>query len=280
MSATEAPVYYDNVVPCAAPTARRIALTDPLFISDLHLSAAAPRTTARFLAFVREIATQHAELVILGDLFEAWAGDDSADPLQRTVIEALADLSARRVRVFVMQGNRDVLLGRAFAQATGATLLVDPALADIGGTVTLLSHGDAWCTEDKPYQQFRAQVRDVEWQRAFLAQDLSARRAFVDQARNASESAKPGKDPSIMDVAPAEIHRAFANFGVTRIVHGHTHRPATHRQMREGELRTRTVLPDWDYDRAARGGYLRVLGGSAKDFVVEALPADAAPAVS
>lgn len=278
MLATDAPTLHDEVVPCAAPTVRRVALADPLFISDLHLSAGTPRTLAAFLAFVRGVAAKHAELVILGDLFEAWAGDDSADAGQQAVIDALADLSARRVRVFVMQGNRDVLLGRGFAAATGAILLADPTLADIGGTLTLLSHGDAWCTEDKPYQQFRAQVRDAEWQRAFLAQDLAARRAFVEQARAASESAKSSKDMSIMDVAAAEVYRAFANYGVARMIHGHTHRPATHRQMREGELRTRCVLPDWDYDHAARGGYLRVLGGSTKDFVVEALPVDALPA--
>lgn len=277
MLVSEAPALRSNVVPSAAPTTRRVTLIDPLFISDLHLSDATPRTVAAFLAFAREVASKRAELVILGDLFDGWAGDDSADASQRAVIDALAELTAHRVRVLAMQGNRDVLLGCGFSAATGATLLIDPTLADVSGAPTLLSHGDVWCAEDKPYQQFRAQVRDAEWQRTFLAQDLSARRAFVERARAESASAKSAKDVAMMDVAPAEIHRAFTTFGVARMIHGHTHRPATHRQMREGELRTRYVLPDWDYDNAARGGYLRVLGGSTKDFVIEALPGEAVP---
>jgi UDP-2,3-diacylglucosamine hydrolase len=265
-------------VPALAATTRRIALADPVFVSDLHLSTNTPRTLAAFVAFVRDVAAHRAELLILGDLFEYWTGDDDSDTAAAAVVDALAGLSRRGKRVCLMHGNRDLLLGLDFCASAGATLLTDPTLADIAGiadSATLLSHGDAWCTGDKAYQQFRSQVRDPEWQRAFLAQDREARRAFVGRARAASESAKQVKAADIMDVTPAEVDAAFATHDVNRIIHGHTHRPATHRHTLGGMIRERWVLPDWDFDRdfdggAPRGGYLRVAGG---EFVVEAVAA-------
>lgn len=257
-----------RVVPALAATTSRIALADPVFISDLHLSSNTPRTLAAFVAFVRDVAAKHAELVILGDLFETWTGDDDDDGAARPVIDALAALNGRGKRVVVMHGNRDLLLGPDFCAATGATLLIDPTLADIAGQPALLSHGDAWCTQDIAHQQFRARVHDPEWQRAFLAQDLQARQAFVGRARAASESAKRTKAAEIMDVTADAVDAAFVRHAVTRIIHGHTHRPATHRHEIDGVARERWVLPDWDCDHAGapRGGYLRATDGG---FVVE-----------
>ncbi|MCX7902155.1 MAG: UDP-2,3-diacylglucosamine diphosphatase, partial [Burkholderiaceae bacterium] len=149
-----------NLVPALAVTTQRIALTDPLFISDLHLSEAQPRTLARFEELLAGEACAHAELVILGDLFEYWAGDDAADndPVAQRVIVALRALRAAGVVLFVMQGNRDLLLGADFAAATGATLLADPTQATIGSETVLLAHGDTYCTRDLAYQRFRAQA--------------------------------------------------------------------------------------------------------------------------
>ncbi len=252
----------------------RIALTDPVFISDLHLSSNTPRTLAAFTTFVHDVASQHAELVILGDLFEYWLGDDTDDATAARVKETLAALHAAGHALFVMHGNRDLLLGADFCAATGATLLHDPCMATLAGQNILLSHGDAWCTADLVYQAFRAQVRNPQWQRSFLAQDLSTRKAFVEHARASSESAKQNKTLDIMDVTPDEISTAFMTHPVTRLVHGHTHRPAVHRTQVLGITRERWVLPDWDCDQATapRGGYLCVRDGV---WVLESLSAGA-----
>jgi UDP-2,3-diacylglucosamine hydrolase len=252
--------------PALAATTDRVVLAQPVFISDLHLSAAQPRTRARFLRFLSETAPAFRELVILGDLFEFWIGDDElhdADgELGRTVAAALNALSAGGTRVLVMHGNRDLLLGAGFAQAAGAELLADPARADIGGMPTLLAHGDVYCTRDAEYQQFRAQVRDPQWQRGFLSQSLETRRAFVGAARARSVAHKKETPLEIMDVTPAEIDNALRTARVTRMIHGHTHRPATHRFIVDGAAAERWVLPDWDYDTdAPRGGLIRADGG-------------------
>lgn len=246
--------------PALAATLDRIALSDPVFISDLHLSASTPHTLAAFVDFVQRVAQLHAELVILGDLFEVWVGDDTDDPTAQQVMQTLA--SRRGQPLLVMQGNRDVLLGADFCAATGATLLRDPTVARIQGKDVLLAHGDAWCTEDLPYQAFRQQVRNPQWQQAFLAQDLATRKAFAQRARAGSEMAKQGKTMDIMDVTPSEITQAFTTHGLTRIVHGHTHRSMVHRYRIEGVECERWVLPDWDFEGSApRGGYLRVVDG-------------------
>jgi UDP-2,3-diacylglucosamine hydrolase len=252
-------------VPALAARVDRIALRDPVFISDLHLTDTQPATLDRFVRFTHEVATAHRELVILGDLFEYWAGDDDLDAgVGRVVADALRELAERGVTVFLMHGNRDLLLGRGFAQATGATLIADPTLAELTDGAALLAHGDAYCTRDAEYLRFRATVRDPEWQRGFLAQPLEQRRDFIGHARAASESGKKTKPMEIMDVTPAAIDAALRSAGITRMIHGHTHRPATHRWALDGRAAERWVLPDWDFDaRIAtnRGGYLGVVEG-------------------
>jgi UDP-2,3-diacylglucosamine hydrolase len=250
--------------PALAPTVDRLTLADPLFISDLHLSEVQPRTLARFERFVAGEARAHAELLILGDLFEFWAGDDATDDaVGNRVADALAGLSACGVRVFLMHGNRDLLLGSAFAARCGAALLADPTLARIGADAVLLAHGDVYCTLDVDYQRFRAQVRNPDFQRAFLAKSLAERRAFIGQARTASEAGKQQKSREIMDVTPQAIDDALRRAGVLRMIHGHTHRPATHRAALDGAMAERWVLPDWDFDgAAARGGYLHAGAGA------------------
>lgn len=240
-------------------------LVNPVFISDLHLAPERPATLARFARFLREDAPRYAELVILGDLFEFWIGDDAAAPA-RPVLELLAAASRSGQRVLVMHGNRDPLLGQGFEAATGARLIADPLVAEVAGTPTLLAHGDAWCTLDLPYQQFRAMARNPDWQRAVLAKSIEERLAMARGARSESESAKSMKSMDIMDVTPAAVEAALAAAGVSRLIHGHTHRPGlTRMQTAAGEFE-RWVLPDWEFDGVApgagRGGYL--------DFVARA----------
>ncbi|HUL64887.1 MAG TPA: UDP-2,3-diacylglucosamine diphosphatase [Burkholderiaceae bacterium] len=256
----------DSTPPALAPTLDRLTLTDPLFISDLHLAESQPRTLARFERFAASEARSCAELLILGDLFEFWAGDDATDdPVAGRVEAALADLSFAGVRLYLMQGNRDLLLGNDFARRTGGTLLVDPTLAQIGERAVMLAHGDVYCTLDVDYQRFRAQARNPDFQRMFLGRTLAERRAFVGQVRAASETGKKQKAMQIMDVAPQAIDDALRGANVAVMIHGHTHRPATHRTTLDGGAVERWVLPDWDFDAdPVRGGYLRVSGGEWK----------------
>lgn len=247
--------------PVLAVAATAAPLVDPLFISDLHLTAERPRTTARFLEFLHAEACCHRELVILGDLFEFWIGDDAAASAQ-PVIDALAAVAAHGVRLLLMHGNRDPLLGRGFAAATAGTLLADPIVVDVAGTPTLLSHGDAWCTRDVAYQQFRAMARQPQFQRDFLSRPLDDRVAFARSLRMQSESEKSTKAAAIMDVTPDAVVTALRGAGVRRIIHGHTHRPAAHVVDLGGILAERWVLPDWDLDDGEpRGGFLEFVEG-------------------
>jgi UDP-2,3-diacylglucosamine hydrolase len=161
-----------------------------------------------------------------------------------------------------MHGNRDPLLGHAFAAATGGLLLADPIVVDVAGTPTLLSHGDAWCTRDADYQRFRRMTRDPQFQRDFLAKPIEERIAFARGLRMQSQTAKSTKAADIMDVTPEAITAALRKAGVQRIIHGHTHRPAAHVVDLGNALGERWVLPDWDLDDAEpRGGFLEFVEG-------------------
>jgi UDP-2,3-diacylglucosamine hydrolase len=232
-----------------------------LFVSDLHLSAARPAMVAAFERFCAGPAREADALYVLGDLFDTWIGDEQLrDPLAAGVAAALAGVAAAGTGVSVMRGNRDLLLGARFAQAAGATLLPDALVADIGGTPTLLLHGDTLCTEDLAYQQFRAKVRDPVRQRRFLALPYLARRALVGLIRIRSRRATARKSEAIMDVNAGAVAAAFAQHGVVRMIHGHTHRPARHDLVVGGTPALRWVLPDW-YDA---GGYLAVDAAGAR----------------
>jgi UDP-2,3-diacylglucosamine hydrolase len=239
-----------------------VTLRDPVFISDLHLAGNHPRTVQRFVRLVEELGSQGRELVILGDLFEYWAGDEeAAEGIGATVSGALRSLTQRGTPVYLMHGNRDVLLGDGFARATGAVFLADPCRTQLGGVATLLAHGDAYCTLDTAYQAFRRWVRDPRWQRLFLAWPLRLRRALIGQLRRLSEAGKKRMAAQIMDVTPEAIEQALRSAGVRRMIHGHTHRPDRHRLDVDGHNAERWVLPDWDFDAdPKRGGYLQVIG--------------------
>lgn len=224
-----------------------------LFISDLHLSPERPAITALFERFLDHAPGDAGGLYILGDLFESWAGDDDlAEPFNARIVNALARVAAR-MPLYVMHGNRDFLLGPAFARASGAHLLPDPSVVSLHGTPTLLMHGDTLCTDDTDYQRFRAQVRDARWQAGFLAQPLAARKEQIAALRARSETEKAGKPAAIMDVNPQAVDAAVRQYATPRLIHGHTHRPARHEHRVDGMLCERWVLPDW-YEQ---GGYLR-----------------------
>ena len=217
-----------------------------LFISDLHLSAEQPHTTLWFRNFIQHTAPQAEALYILGDLFEYWAGDDDRhDPFHQKITEALYALTARGIRLYLMHGNRDLLMGQELARASGATLLPDPILLDLYGTPTLLTHGDLLCTDDTAYQQYRAQVHDAAWQQQFLAQPLEQRKNFIGQLRAHSESEKKHKSTEIMDVNLEAVAELLRSHHYPRLIHGHTHRMKRHVHTVDGHYCERWVLGDW-----------------------------------
>jgi UDP-2,3-diacylglucosamine hydrolase len=240
-------------------------LARTLFISDLHLSSERPGISELFFAFLRREAAKADALYILGDLFEYWIGDDEleapdADPLSRSAVEALAALSASGVRLAIMHGNRDFLLGERFMRATGGVLLADPKRMELEGVPTLLLHGDTLCTDDLAYQRFRAEARSAAWQERMLSQSLAERRQLLATLREESEAVKRSTPMAIMDVNAGAVAEAFRRHDVQRMIHGHTHRPGRHAVQVNGRACERWVLPDW-YET---GGYLAVEPGGAR----------------
>jgi UDP-2,3-diacylglucosamine hydrolase len=228
-----------------------------LFVSDLHLSEERPEANERFIAFVEDTASRAAALYVLGDLFEYWIGDDDlGEPFNAVMAGFFAGLVRAGVPVFLMHGNRDFLMGERLCRATGAQLLADPAVVDVGGVKTLLMHGDTLCTDDLDYQGWRRTARSAAWQREFLSQPLEARRRTVGALRDKSREVIQAKPAEIMDVSDEAVRDAFRRHGVTRLIHGHTHRPGHHQLDVDGRPCERWVLPDW----YGPGGYLEVSG--------------------
>jgi UDP-2,3-diacylglucosamine hydrolase len=216
-----------------------------LFISDLHLDADRPAALERFRRFVEERALTAQALYVLGDLFEAWIGDDEDAPGYATVLDAFEHLRAAQVACFFMHGNRDFLVGPRFAATTGCTLLDEYHVVEIAGERVLLTHGDLLCTDDKPYMALRATVRDSAWQQAFLAKSLGERREIARDLRERSKSETTSKTQDIMDVNEQTVAATMRRYGVTKLLHGHTHRPGIHRFELDGRNATRIVLGAW-----------------------------------
>lgn len=226
-----------------------------LLLSDLHLSPERPKTAAAFDAFARGPARDAAAVYILGDLFDGWVGDDQRrEPFARSVVESLRGISDGGVPLYVARGNRDFLLGSDFAHAAGATLLDEQTIVDLGGTPTLLTHGDELCTDDVDYQRYRRWTRDPRQQRRLLRLPYRVRRWIASSLRRGSRAATARKAESILDVNASAVESAFRTHGVVRMIHGHTHRPARHRLVVDGTACERIVLADWD----DRGHYIAV----------------------
>ena len=215
-----------------------------LFISDCHLDASRPEVTATLLDFLDKRAAMARYLFILGDLFEVWLGDDDPAPEHQQVIALLQQLG-RNTNLFFMAGNRDFLLGKAFAETTNITLLDEPHLLQLDKIRVVLVHGDTLCTDDHDYQAFRSMVRDSDWQSTFLAKPLLERQQLAAQMRSYSVDAMAQKSMQIMDVNPAAVQDCFRDNQAGVIIHGHTHRPAIHSY--DSNL-SRIVLGDWDQE--------------------------------
>jgi UDP-2,3-diacylglucosamine hydrolase len=216
-----------------------------LFISDLHLDEFHPQITDIFLNFLLTHAARADGLYILGDFFEFWVGDDDLSPYNLLIIEALRAQTAAGLPIYFMQGNRDFLVGKKFMRLSGCRLLPDEYIVDLGGTPTLLLHGDTLCTQDIAYQKFRKRSRNWFIQKLFLTRSLSARKKVAENYRRKSESYTRSAPENIMDVTTVEVERVMKKHQVQHLIHGHTHRPAQHDFILDGKPATRTVLPAW-----------------------------------
>lgn len=211
-----------------------------LFISDLHLSEETPAIEAGFFAFLEREKDAEA-LYILGDFFEFWVGDDDdSDQIQR-IKGALRACSERGTRLYLVRGNRDLALGEEFAASVGATLLGDSTVIELCGAPTLIMHGDTLCTDDVEYQQMRTILHDPAWQADMMKKPIEERRAFAQQLRQVSKEKASNKPDNIIDVNGDTVDADMAEASVTRLIHGHTHRPNRH-AVAHGE---RVVLGDW-----------------------------------
>ena len=220
-----------------------------LFISDLHLDEQRPDLTEILIRFLRRDARSATSLYLLGDIFEVWVGDDDDSRLVAQIGSELRAVADAGVHTYFMHGNRDFLLGNAYAERAGMTLLADPKVMNLGGVPTLLSHGDKYCTTDVVYQEFRKTSRDPAWQQHMLSQPLAVRRAIAAKARQQSvehQKALGGAMGEIVDVVEQEVIADLERAGVRRIIHGHTHRPAEHTlTLSDGSKAERIVLSDW-----------------------------------
>lgn len=219
-----------------------------LFISDLHLSEVDGQLTNLFLRFLERMAVQAGTLYILGDLFERWLGDDDLHPLARLVSTHLYNLSQEGTQIYLMRGNRDIMMGESFSKKCGATLLKDPTLIDLYGTPTLLMHGDSLCTFDKNHQRYRRLTLNpiVRW--LFLHAPLSLRQSIGRYLRNKSQLHQTNiqeKQPHILDVDPLEVIKALKHYKCFQMIHGHTHQPKIHYIKELMPTATRIVLGDW-----------------------------------
>ncbi|MBA8734908.1 UDP-2,3-diacylglucosamine diphosphatase [Chromobacterium violaceum] len=229
------------------------------FISDLHLADDTPALNQLFLDTLAAWRGRIAALYILGDLFEYWVGDDDDSPYLAAPLAAMRDFAAQ-TPLYVMRGNRDFLLGAGFEARSGARLLDDPTLIEAHGQRILLSHGDALCTDDDAYQQFRALSRSPQWQQAMLAKPLAERHAIARHARAQSEMNKQQTGlTDISDVTETAVRELLAAHGWPTLIHGHTHRPAHHLH----DASSRWVIQDW---HGGRGGYLLLDDGGIRSL--------------
>lgn len=217
-----------------------------LFISDLHLCSSRPETTAAFERFILGPAQEAEELWILGDLFEFWVGDDDlANPFHAKIADTLHLLAKRGVKISIICGNRDFLLGKRFARRTGARIVAEPALLETAqGARIILAHGDAQCTDDLAYQRFRQRIRSPLSRALLKLLPLQLRRALATRMRERSESMHDAS-ATFHDLNEQTLASLFRRYAATLMIHGHTHRPARHELSVDGKTCTRWVLADW-----------------------------------
>ncbi len=216
-----------------------------LFISDIHISEQHPEICDQLIDFLENHTQQSKALYILGDLFEYWLGDDDTNPEYKRIKLALKKISNKNIPTYFMHGNRDFLIGESFARETGITILSDPSIIELYNEKILISHGDIFCTDDIDYQSSRKLTRDPNWQKIILGKSLEERKAFAYEARKKSSIHTQKTNEALMDVNQSEINKAFKKYGLNKIIHGHTHKPAIHNSIINGEPYKRIVLGDW-----------------------------------
>lgn len=251
----------------------RIPSDEPaLFASDMHLAPEDPATAERFFEALGRHGPVARHVFLLGDLFELWVGDDAADPLAVRLAALLAELADRGTRIWLMRGNRDFLLDvpvpgetsakERFSARCGATMLTDPCPLELHGTPALLAHGDALCTDDRVYQQWRDTCRDPAWQQTFLARPPTERFAMGRSMRETSEAGKHEQPAALMDVNQQAVDAMMTAADASLLIHGHTHRPAEHQWRHAGATRRRVVLTDWDASRGTLLGWRNGIAGA------------------
>lgn len=228
------------------------------FISDLHLEPSRPASIQQLFTFLQQIGGNADALYILGDFFEFWVGDDYLDTPEgqaiTPLIQALRAVSDSGVPIYFMHGNRDFMLGERFALDTGCTMLPEQQVIDLYGTPTLIMHGDTLCTDDVDYQKARAVFRNPKWIAQVLTWTIPQRIQRAQEMREVSKESTQHKSDEIMDVNQQSVEQVMRDAKVTRLIHGHTHRPAIHDFQLDGADAQRIVLGDW----YTQGSYLRV----------------------
>ena len=221
--------------------------------SDVHLSANTGKISTAFINWLKESCLEKIKanpewLLILGDLFDAWIGDDileanTPEYLDR-LVDILKEIKQSGVKVGIMHGNRDFLIGEDFCKKTHAMLLPQEIVLSHNQSKSnyLLMHGDQLCTDDKEHQDFRKMVLSAQWKEIFLKKDISNRLLIASEMRKESTYAKSRKRQEIMDVSVSEVEKQLDYANASIIIHGHTHRPGSY-ELPSG--RKRVVLPDW-----------------------------------
>ncbi len=230
-------------------------MADTLLISDLHLSARRPATVALFLRFLEQVAAGAGRLFILGDLFDVWLGDDDRTPPIPQIQDAMRRLVKQGTALFLMHGNRDFLIADEFCRQAGCELIPDPTVIDLAGTPSLITHGDQLCSDDLIYQQARNQLRSPTFISEFLSKPLAERSAQAAEYRRQSGETTALLPEEIMDVNQETVADLMRKHNVQLLIHGHTHRPASHEFTLEGKPARRIVLAEW---HETHGAYLRV----------------------
>ena len=223
-----------------------------LIVSDLHLQANRPELTTLAVSLFEKVATDCEQLFIIGDLFEYWLGDDACDSIATELANQLGSLAKKNTKLFFMHGNRDFLLGESYVNDIGGTLLrEDIFITTLAGVPTMLMHGDTLCTDDTQYQFYRRMVRNVDWQTDFLAKSISEREATARMIRSTSKAhGNRQHRAGIADINESTFAETVSEYQVERVIHGHTHRPATHTHTINGKTVQRIVLGDWHSDHA------------------------------
>jgi len=216
-----------------------------LFISDLHLAPERPEIIQLFVEFMNNQAAQAESLYILGDLVEYWLGDDDDAAGLNDAFNAMKQQSENGLKIYLMHGNRDFLMGEKLAQRTGCTLINEPYIVTFDNNPVLLMHGDILCTDDVRYQELRKMLRNPAWIDDFLNKPLTERKQLAIALRKQSKEETQTKSSEIMDVNPSAVEQAFIDNNVSLLIHGHTHRPAIHNSEINNKPVKRIVLGDW-----------------------------------